>query len=169
MRTGIRDTLYRLLESAEPSADFRETLRNLEDALDKITKHIYRATKQLDAVDAVRSDWKLEQEGMSLLVNLVADKYDGFDEEDLSDLEQDDREMLEYIFSVDTKARDKELEVVVLIWKKLLAEYKVKEMEAISEIEKYKLTIEDEIAKSFMEKWDAFVKTRGEMKAGNYD
>jgi len=169
MRRGIRDTLYQLLESAEPSADYTENLRKLEEGLEDLTNKIYRVTKQLASVRDMKEDWEMEQEGMSLLVDLIADKYGGFDEENLDELEDEDASILRHIFSVKVKKLDRDLEVQTMIWNRLLVEYKEKEIIAIDEVEKFKVTLEDEIAQSFMDKWEAFVVARKQAKAGNYD
>ena len=169
MKRGIRDTLYQLLESAEPSADYTENLRKLEEGLEDLTNKIYRVTKQLASVRDMKEDWEMEQEGMSLLVDLIADKYGGFDEENLDELEDEDASILRHIFSVKVKKLDRDLEVQTMIWNRLLVEYKEKEIIAIDEVEKFKVTLEDEIAQSFMDKWEAFVVARKQAKAGNYD
>lgn len=169
MKMGIRDTLYQLLESAEPSADYTENLRKLEEILEDLTNKIYRVTKQLESVKGMKEDWDMEQEGMSLLVDLIADKYGGFDEENLDELEDEDASILRHIFSVKVKKLDRDLEVQTMIWNRLLVEYKEKEITAVDEVEKFKVTLEDEIAQSFMDKWEAFVIARKQANAGNYD
>lgn len=165
MSTDVRDALYKLLESAEPSAEFKEELKKLEKDLDTIIKNTNRVTKLLNEADIMKSEWKLEQEGMSLVVGLIAEKYDGFDEDNLDDLEAEDADILRHIFGIDIKKYDTDLNMKAQMWKMLLKDYQKREIEVLKEIEDFKILLEDEIAKSFVKKWKTFSKVRGDLKS----
>jgi hypothetical protein len=169
MSTDVRDALYRLLESVEPSAEFKEGMKRLEKELDTITKNIHKVTEYLEIAKKTKDEWKLEREGMTLVVDLIAEKYDGFNEDDLDDLETEDAEVLRHIFGIDVKKRNRDLDIKVQMWGMLLKEYQKKEVSAISEVEEFKRSLEGEIAKSFMTKWKEFSKTRASLSTGSYD
>lgn len=169
MGTDVRDALYRLLESAEPSAEFKEGLKKLEDDLDTIASNILRLKGLVENIKKMKVEWGLEREGMSLIVNLIAEKYDGFDEDNLDELEVKDAEILRHIFGIDVKKRNRFFDMRVQMWQILLKEYQKREMSTISEIEEFKMELEEEIAKSFVEKWKEFSKTRDILSTGNYD
>ena len=165
MSTDLRDALYKLLESAEPSAEFKEGLKKLEKDLDTIIKNTNRVTKLLNEADIMKDEWKLEQEGMSFVVGLIAEKYDGFDEDNLDDLETEDADMLRHIFGMDIKKYNTDLDMKAQMWAMLLKDYQKREMEVLKEIEDFKILLEDEIAKSFVEKWKTFSKIRSDLKS----
>jgi len=169
MGTDVRDALYRLLESVEPSAEFKEGMKRLEKELDTITSNICKVTEFLELSKRTKVGWKLEQEGMTLVVDLIAEKYDGFNEDDLDDLETEDAEVLRHIFGIDIKQRSRVLNIKIQMWDMLLKDYQKKEVFIISEIEEFKRGLEDEIAKAFMEKWKEFSKTRSNLSTDSYD
>jgi hypothetical protein len=169
MSTDVRDALYRLLESVEPSAEFKEGMKRLEKELGTITTNIHKVTEYLEIAKRTKAEWKLEQEGMTLVVGLIAEKYDGFDEDDLSDLETEDAEVLRHIFGIDVKQRSRDLNIKIQMWGMLLKEYQKKEVSTISDVEEFKRSLEGEIAKAFMTKWKEFSKTRKSLSSGAYD
>lgn len=168
MSTDIRDALYRLLESAEPSAEFKEELSKLERDLNAITNNIIRLKGLIEHSNKMQIEWRLEREGMDLIVGLIAEKYDGFDEDNLDELELEDAEVLRHIFDIDVKKRDRHFDIKIQMWAMLLKEYQKREMLVIEEIEEFKVSLEDEIARSFVGKWKEFSKTRKGLNDGNY-
>lgn len=165
MSSDVRDALYKLLESAEPSAEFKEGLKKLEKDLDAIIMNISRVSDLLKDMDDMKSEWKLEQEGMRLVVGLIAEKYDGFDEDNLDELETEDADILRHIFSIDVKRYDIDLNMKAQMWEMLLKNYQAREIAVLEEIEESKGLLENEIAESFVKKWKTFSKTRSDLKS----
>lgn len=169
MSTDVRDALYRLLESAEPSAEFKEELAKLERDSNAIVTNIIRLKELIKHSNKMQIEWRLEQEGMSLIVDLIAEKYGGFDEDNLDELETEDAEVLRHIFDMDIKKRDRYFDIKIQMWAMLLKEYQEREMLILAEIEKFKMSLEEEIANSFVKKWKEFSKTRKELHDDDLD